>query len=63
MKGYNLDLYEVNHKEISFLVFKISFQGGKHAGNRGGICLRLYEKPQTTQCPVFIQRNEEGRAV
>lgn len=25
MKGYNLDLYEVDNKENCFLVFKISF--------------------------------------
>ena len=62
MKGYNLDLYEVNQRIVVFSL-GFSFLGGKHDGNRGGICLRLHEKPQTTQCPVFIQRNEGVRAV
>ena len=62
MKGYNLDLYEVNHRK-AVISLKFSFPGGKHDGYGGGICLRLHEKPQTTQCPVFIQRNEDGRAV
>ena len=38
-------------------------QGGKHAGNRGGIRLRFHEEPRATQCPVFLQRNEGGRDV
>ena len=49
---------------IGFLVCSISvWIGRKHAGNGGGIRLRFHEEPQAAQCPVFLQRNEGGRAL
>ena len=49
MKGYNLDLYEVNQTEVfKKIVNEFSLQGGEHVGDRGGVCLRLHEKPEAT---------------